>query len=284
MVEMQSEGKLWDGWAERVDRRGVCLRVRGDGPNLLLLHGFGVSSYTWRYVVNPLVQHFRVMAADQLGCGSSARPHDADYSLAGHLDRLEVRLQEEGVEEARVMGNSYGATIALALAARNSHMISRLVLAAPAVFVERLPPLIRLLRSPIFGLLAMKVPATMAARFALRRAYGSPSMVPAEAVRRYAREMGDTRARKALRKTALGMPSPDPKTSIELLGGVTQPTLIIWGQQDRILPAKHGEGLRQALPDARLLILQECGHAPQEEKPKEFLKASLQFLTGKNGN
>ena len=228
--------------------------------------------------MNPLADHFRVLAPDLLGSGCSARCLDADYSLQGHLSRLEALLEEKSVEEAGVVGNSYGGTLALLLAAQYPHRVSRLVLVAPAVFVKNFPLLIRFLRSPVLGHLALRLPASLAARLALRRAFANHSRIQSEAVKRYALEMGDAEAREALRRTALGLPRIDSRKIVETLAQVAQPSLIIWGRRDNILPYQQGERLSLELPHSTLCVLQNSGHAPQEEVPLEFLRVSLRFL------
>jgi pimeloyl-ACP methyl ester carboxylesterase len=257
---------------------GICYYVLGEGPPLLLVHGFGATSFTWRRVWKPLSERFRVLAPDLAGMGCSAQPEDADYSLEGHLRRLDALLQHEGWRDVGVIGNSYGGTLALFLAARHPERVSRLVLVAPAAFVGRYPLLIRILRSPILGPLLRWFPSQWAARIALERAYADSSRITPEAIAGYTRLFQDPAARRALRATAQAMPEPDPERARKVLAGIAQPTLVLWGEKDAILSPAQAEPLLEALPHARLVRISDAGHALQEERPHAFLDAVVPFL------
>jgi pimeloyl-ACP methyl ester carboxylesterase len=261
-----------------LSRDGICVQPRGEGATVLLIHGFGTSSFTWRHIMRPLAARLRVLAPDLLGVGCPARPRRADYSLEAHVERLEALLNEMAIEGARVVGHSFGGSMALLLAARHPHRVSRLALLAPAAFVERYPLLVRVLRSPVLGPLAMWVPARGAARLALRRAYADPSRITPEAVPGYARDLGDRRVRRALRATAIAFSRTKPERLREVLAGIHPPTLILWGREDRILPPSQGESLQLALPHARLILVAGAGHALHEERPDAVLDALLPFL------
>ena len=127
---------------------------QGRGPNLLLLHGLGASSFSWRHNLGPLARHFRVLAPDLPPHGRSPAPLDGDYTVAGQIRGILEFLDRRGIEQAALAGNSLGGGLALLLARDYPERFPALVLLAPAVALTRVPYIFYPLRLPRLGRLA----------------------------------------------------------------------------------------------------------------------------------
>ena len=222
------------------------------GPTLLLLHGLGASSFSWRHNLTPLARHFQVLSVDLPGHGRSPAPLSADYHQEALARGIMDFLQRRGIRKAAVAGNSLGGGLALMLARDYPERVEALILLAPAVALRRVPWLFYPLRLPGLGLMAA--------------ALLGPWIIPLA-------------LRLALRRICRQLQVP-PWSEIEaLLSKIYQPTAIVWGEEDRILPVAQAAWLKARLPQAELRLLPEIGHAPQEEAPATVNKIIIAFLT-----
>ncbi len=253
-----------------VDGLQIHLAEAGEGPPLLLLHGLGVTHETWAPTIAALAARWRVIAPDLPGHGRSSKP-DAPYTIdffAGVVRSLGRAL---GVEQAVVIGNSMGGRIALELAIAYPRFVRALVLAAPATDFAPIGRVLAALMDVVVrpGVLRVALPRAMAWGVYDPRAVPT---LPRPTVA-LAREDFLHHARAVRRSLAgvLAAESPD-------LARVTQPVQLVWGEQDRLVPALFGRGLRRRLPHARLAVLPRCGHFPMLERPAEFHRLTTDFL------
>jgi len=235
--------------------------VVGEGPPLLLLHGFDSSFLEFRRLVPHLALHNQLLIPDLYGFGFTPRPADGDYAPSGvlhHLQALLARLEEQNPGPVGLIGASMGGSVAMELARRQPSRIERLLLLAPAGLNGRPRPLPPLLDG--LGVRLLSLPAVR--RGLCRSAFADPegSIGPAEieiaslhletpgwadSLRRFARSGGFA---------GCGEPLP------------AQPLLALWGAQDRILrpPQKRAA---QALLGERLREAEGCGHLPHLDRP-----------------
>lgn len=253
-------------------------------PVVVLLHGFGGSLYSWRKVVPGLAgAGFQVVAVDLAGFGYSERPDDrALYTPEGQASLLAEVLERLGIEAAHVLGHSFGGGVALRLAlaareGRNGFEVLSLVLVD-----STLPTYSRAPRAdwPLFRPLSYVLLRTVGlrrffVRKALEEAFHDDARVTPELVDAY-------RDRLLLRGPAgayASLTGPLPRERLEVdLEAVRRPTLVVWGAEDALIPARAGRRAAQRLPDARFVSLSGCGHIPMEECPEAFLEAVLGFL------
>lgn len=268
----------------RVETRTGSLHVRhgGNGPDLVLLHGLGDSGVGWRKVAEPLRQAgFRVTIPDALGTGLSDKPVPGDYRLSAHVERLAAVLDALGIERATLIGNSLGGSEALLFAERWPERVERLVLVDPAAYPEGGTTSDWLWTTPLLaeGVLATLPPA-MIARAALQLNFGDPSRITPEDLRVYTEEAAREGAIAALiaQQRQLYPTAEELERWIAGYASVRAPTLILWGGEDRVLPAGHGRRLADALPDADLVVVEGVGHVLQLEDPERFLAETLRFL------
>jgi len=260
------------------------LRIRyvraGAGPPVVLVHGFGSSIYTWKDVLPELARQHDVVALDLPGFGGSGIPAtvSADLmpsSVLGLMDRL-------GLRHASFVGNSLGGATAVWIASSDPARVDRLALIDSAGFHlgpgDR-PPLVRLLALPGASLAAHLPLVRLATRQTLLTAFFDPRHVTEERLDEYTAP--NLRPGAAAYLMALArQPDPAQGRFAEWLARIQVPTLVLWGREDRWLPVADADRFGAALPDARVVVLERCGHVPQEELPGRVSRLLLDFLGG----
>jgi pimeloyl-ACP methyl ester carboxylesterase len=258
----------------------VFVHRSGHGAPLVLVHGWMMSHFYFRDVVDALAAEREVIAVDLPGHGESDRPSTSvfAYTLPAYATLLGEVMEGLGLPAVDVLGASMGGGVALTLAAQSPERVKRLVLSAPAIYPPAYLPLdARVLLSPI-GAFVWKNLVT-------RREYGrscryynvrDPLLLDEHFVDYYwarLQRAGGLDAAYACMRAMADCPA-EPST----LERVQAPALLVWGDEDRLVPLAQGKRLARALPDARLEVIPACGHLPFVERPKEFLRAVRPFL------
>jgi pimeloyl-ACP methyl ester carboxylesterase len=231
-------------------------------PPLLYLHGTTPSG-SWLPVHARLAERFTVYAPDLPGFGGTEAPEwvEGMDDLVLHLCEL---LDALGLIRPHVAGFSLGGWLAAELAVFYPERVGGLVLAAaPGLHVAEAPVL------DLFALGREQLARALFYNPADASLLFSSSPTVEERVRQY-RELT------MLARLAWN-PSFDPKLK-RRLRRVASPTLLLWGAEDRLVPPAHGEAYREALPDARLMLLPDCGHMAPLECPDAFAAAIIAFL------
>ena len=264
------------------DLTGLRVRFvrRGHGPAVVLVHGLASSMYTWADVIPALAKEHDVVAVDLPGFGGSDIPDDLSPSV--YPDTVLALMDRLGISRATLIGNSLGGAVAVVLAARHPERVRRLVLIDSAGFnldPSRRPLILRLLG---FGPVAAALDALPVRRrvvtAALRQVFYDRAHVTPEKVEEYLAPLarpGATEAIRSLlaRQAAFGLPA--------LVREVRVPTMIVWGRNDRWIPAADADRFASAIPAARKVVLEECGHVPQEERPAELVHLLEEFDPGR---
>ena len=262
----------------------------GDGDQqIMLLHGFGANSYTWRSWIGPLAKGGRVWSVELKGHGSAPAPPDDMYTLRDHADLVYHLILQNDIRQLTLVGHSMGGGVALLVALRfleagQPQRLERLVLVSSAAYPQRLPPFIALSalgRLSEWGL--RLVPKRLLVRLVLRFVVHDRRNVTDGQVTAYAEPLYSEAHRTALIKTAMGLVPPDFTELTRRFSEIDLPTLLLWGRHDRVVPLDVGERLFAALPRAELVVM-ECGHVPPEELPKESLEIVLRFLRDGEGD
>ncbi len=254
----------------------------GEGHRqIMMLHGFGANSYTWRSWIGGLAKEHRVWSVELKGHGSAPAPPDDLYSIHDHADLVRRLIVQQDLRQLTLVGHSMGGGVALLVVLRllEEERLERLVLVSSAAYPQRLPPFISLsAHGPVseFGLRLF--PKRLLIRLVLRSiVYDRQSVTDAQ-VAAYAEPFYKAAHRAALIKTATRMIPPDFGEITRRFPEIELPTLLLWGRQDRVVPLAVAEKLLAALPKAQLEVIEECGHVPPEEMPKESLKIVQKFL------
>jgi len=254
----------------------------GSGNPILCVHGLGANIFTWRHFITPFSQTNRLILVDLRGFGASPKPSDTHYSIEEHADDIYKIILRSDLKRLTLIGNSLGGGIALLAAMRlceqNPARLSKLVLIDAGAYKEYVPGYLKLMRTPVGGLIIHLAPSRLAARFVLRASYYDNNRITEEQVKAYADPIASKEGRHALLQTARQCIPANSDEIIAKLKSITIPTMLLWGREDAVIPLKAGELLDQALPDSRLVVLEHCGHIPQEEKPDETIASISKFM------
>lgn len=249
----------------------------------LLIHGYGASSYMWRHWAGPLAARGRVLLIDLKGFGSAPKPDDDRYAPADLARAVTDLVHELDLRRITLVGQSLGGGVALlaALTLRDEGKgrLDRLVLLASAAYRQRLPPLVPLSRRPrLSAALLRLIGPRRVMRRVLRSIVYDPDSVTDDEVAEYARPMQSPEGVRAAFAVGRQILPPDIDALTRRYRELDVPTLLLWGDHDRVVPLWVGERLEWELPNARLVVLEECGHVAPEERPAESLAVVARFL------
>jgi pimeloyl-ACP methyl ester carboxylesterase len=284
-----SAGDAIDGPYARLGPPEAPVRLyveeQGKGAPVLLIHGFGASTYTWRHVAPELAKTHRVIAVDLKGFGQSDKPFDSRYSVFDQAELLAQLIVDKDLRNLTLVGHSFGGGIALLLALeaneRLEGRITKLVLLDSIAYPQNIPVFFRLLDVPLVSHLGVSmIPPSVQTRVALRIAYFDDSKIDQDEVDAYAAPLRTAAGKHAIIYSARQI-VPDGLAEIsERYKTIELPTLILWCDHDRIVPLEVGLKLRRTLPNSTLRLVEDCGHMPQEEQPESTLKLLQGFLGG----
>lgn len=256
----------------------VYVEQAGEGEPLLLLHGFGASSYSWRRVIPELAGSYRILAPDLNGFGFTERPQAlASYTRDGQIDLILRLLDAFSIERAHVAGHSYGGSIALNLAFRHPERVASLILidsAAPDYPQQRRNALAGIGPWPDLFVRGLALRRAFIAR-ALRASVHDEAVVTPELVEAYRRRLQVEGAARAYRGLTAPIQKPGPEVD---LAAIDLPTLVLWGAEDRLIPVGKGRQATERMPNSRFIALSGTGHIPMEERPGEVARHMLDFL------
>ena len=268
--------------ADMVEVAGVRLHVRDSGPKdapaVVLIHGFGASLHTWEPWAHELARNHRVIRFDLPGSGLSEPDPSGDYTDARSLQLLTALLDQRGIARATLIGHSIGGRIAWTFAARHPERLDKLVLVAPDGFASPGFEYGAAAEVPVSMQLMRVVMPKPLLRMSLEPAYANPSVLTDALVTRYHDLMLAPGSRNALLARMEQTRLIDPRP---LLRGIQAPTLLLWGEQDAMIPYANSSDYLACLPRARLVSFAGVGHLPHEEAPERSLAALLEFLDGK---
>jgi pimeloyl-ACP methyl ester carboxylesterase len=256
---------------------------RGEGPPVLLIHGFGTNSFTWRHVAPDLARDHKVIAVDLKGFGRSDKPFDERYAASDQAELLAQLILERDLHDLTIVGHSFGGGIALLLAleadTRLHGRISKLVLLDTIAYPQAIPVFFKLLDTPVVSQLGVRMaPPSTQVQLALRIAYFDNSKIAADEIKAYADPMKTAAGKHALIYSARQIMPDDADQITARYSTIALPTLILWCDHDRIVPVEIGLKLRREMPNATMRIIDECGHMPQEEQPEATMLQIRQFL------
>ncbi|MGH6735834.1 MAG: alpha/beta fold hydrolase [Methyloceanibacter sp.] len=256
---------------------------QGTGAPVLLIHGFGASTYTWRRIAPELATGHRVIAVDLKGFGQSDKPFDTRYSVFDQAELLTQFIEDHDLRDLTIVGHSFGGGVALVLALddRLKDRITRLVLIDSIAYPQNIPVFFRMLDMPLFSHLGVRmVPPAVQTRIALQIAYFDNSKIGDEEVEVYAAPLRTAAGKHAIIHSARQIVPEDLEEISRRYRSIAVPTLIMWCDHDRIVPLDVGIKLRRTLPKSTLKIVEGCGHMPQEEQPEATLGLLQGFLGG----
>lgn len=253
------------------------------GAPVLLVHGFGTSSFVWREVAPQLaINNCTAFAVDLFGYGESDRPFDADFGIVAQAEYLDRALTALRLRSATVVGLDLGGAVCLALAGLRPDRVERLILVNPIALDE----------VPAGDIKSMQ---KNTARFVLRVSRGVLGAAPllGELLRGsvadqqhmpdplVARYLAPYVGKEGVDHLLALARSVDGEDLEEIdLGTLPQPTLIVWGEQDKWVNPRFPDKLAETIPGSRLARMPNVGRLVPEESPEALGGLILDFLSG----
>jgi pimeloyl-ACP methyl ester carboxylesterase len=263
----------------------VGCRTGGSGPVIVLVHGMAGSSATWRYVLPMLAEHFTVVAPDLVGHGESEKPR-GDYSLGAFASGIRDLLLALGHERATLVGQSLGGGVAMQFAYQFPERTVRLVLVSSGGLGDEVNLLLRLLALP-GAELVLQLGCNDWVHDAGRQVAGWLARIGLHTGRHLEEvwegygSLADAQTRAAFLHTlrsVVDVGGQRVSANDRLYLAAEMPTLIMWGDRDRILPVGQGHATHAAMPGSRLEIFEGAGHCPHCEDPERFADVLVDFM------
>jgi pimeloyl-ACP methyl ester carboxylesterase len=269
-----------------VTARGIRMRVvmagAGNGPALVLVHGFLVTHLEFDDVIDALAQRFHVIAPDLPGCGESEKPSPARYAygIETFSEAVADLIAAFGVGRAHLVGHGMGAAIAITLAAEHPELVQRLVLEGALCYPSPMSFKMKLPLLPVLGGIVFKqlYGRGMFRSYFRDEVFRADAAVPLSRIDQHYDLFNAPSARESAH--AILRAVRDARPVVARLTRITAPTLVVWGHDDRTFPATGALRLAREIPGAKLEIM-DAGHSPHEERPEEFVALVTQFLEGK---
>jgi len=264
-----------------VDGMQVHLRDEGprDDPNpIVLLHGTSSSLHTWDGWAHVLRAKHRVIRVDLPGFGLTGPTQDGNYQMPFYSHFVASFMDTLQVQRAVLVGNSLGGYVAWKTAVDYPDRVSKLILidaAGYATTAASVPIGFQLAQIPMLsGLMANILPRRVI-ESSLRNVYGDPSKITTELIDRYY----ELTLRAGNRKSLTARFSQNKAGEFEAqIARIQQPTLVIWGGLDRLIPPENAEKFHRDIANSQVVVFDKLGHVGHEEEPEATVAAAQAFL------
>jgi len=256
-----------------------------DAPVILLLHGIAGSGQTWESVMASLGARHRVIAPDLLGHGESAKPR-GDYSLGSYASAVRDLMTALGHDSATVVGHSLGGGVAMQFAYQFPERLERLVLVSSGGLGREVAFMLRAAALPGADWV---LPVMVSQRMdglgrKLADGLGRLGLLATDDLEELARgfaSLKDVQARQAFLHTVrsvidVGGQRVDASDRLYLAEEV--PSLLVWGEKDRVIPVRHGLLAHQNMPGSRIEVFPGAGHFPHIADPERFVARLTSFI------
>lgn len=246
------------------------------GNNIILLHGFCSSSYTWKQTIPALAGFMHVYAPDVMGFGFSDKPLDGTYNYDKFADIVLQFMDKKGIKKATIAGSSMGGGVTVTFAAKYPERVDRVILVDSAGYPHKGSGPLKLLGTPVFGtfLLSLNNPTVMGVVLK-QTSFHDDAQVTTERMNAYFQPFRVHGAANAAGKTVNAIAGASLRDKIKK---IDRPTLIVWGKEDALIPFDNARRFQSDIKDSELATIPQCGHLPQEERPEAFNRAVTQFL------
>lgn len=291
----------WPGHRREVN--GLAIFVRSTPPKsddaepALCVHGLGGSTLNWTDFAGLLRNRLAVEALDLPGFGASDPPVGDDYRLGSHARAVIAYIEASGRGPVHLIGNSMGGAVSILVASHRPDLVRTLTLISPAVpdvklgrvHVLKADPRMALLVFPILGSAALKrmrvLPDEVRARATIKLCFFDESRYPERRMKEAIAEFGrrrelpwtDVATLRSLRDL-VRLQSVGGRAGWAMMRRIKAPTLVLWGDHDRLIAPDLAPLVADAIPDARLLVLPDIGHVAMMEDPQTSARALLGLL------
>ncbi len=269
----------------KVGRINTRYWAEGHGSPIILIHGLGGFVESWLLGFHALAAHHRVYAVDFPGHGRSDKPLDGPYRIVDLVCFVRDFMKVLGIERAHLAGHSLGGAVTARFVLMFPQMADRLVLVSSAGLGKELIIALRLATIPLVGEI-LTTPSRAGIAQAAKALVDVPTGMTDQAIDIWyemASQPGAQRAYLGTLRANVNLWGQRPSQVgpiVAGLGSITHPALVIWGRQDAVVPVAHAQVAASGLPNARIEILDQCGHIPMLEQPDALNRLMVEFLGG----
>ncbi len=258
-----------------LDSMQVHYRIEGQGFPLVLLHGTAASLHTWDEWTKSLEDTFQIVRMDLPAFGLTGPNKTNQYSIPIYLDFVEDFLDELGVQEFYLAGNSLGGNIAWNFASRHPERVKKLILIdAAGIPRKKIVSAIKIAQNPVGGWLLQNTLPKIFIKKNMKEVYFDDTKVTDELVDRYfhmALREGNRSAFVSRARTNMVLTEPD-------FSHIQCPTLILWGEYDEWIPVGDAYLFNKQIANSQVIIYDKAGHVPMEEIPEITAQDTRKFL------
>jgi pimeloyl-ACP methyl ester carboxylesterase len=265
----------------RIGQMDIHYKDQGDKKDsipIVLIHGTGSSLHTYDHWTKELILNHRVIRMDLPGYGLTGPFPNRDYSYNKYVAFLKVFLEKIGVKSCILAGNSLGGNIAWRFTIENSEMVNNLILIDAAGYPMKsksIPLAFKIAQIPIIQNIFTVISPRFVAKASVENVYKDKTKIDEELVDRYF----ELTLREGNRQAFVDRFKVKSDTiSHKKIKLINQRTLILWGEEDKLIPTQMAYLFHKDLPNDTLVILKNVGHVPMEESPSESLRPVIKFL------
>lgn len=264
----------------QVDGLRLAYRELGDGPPVLLLHGWPTSSFLWREVMRPIARANRVVALDLPGFGASDKPVGIRYSFDFFGQALDLFLAHLGIDQLGLAVHDLGGPVGLRWALDRPGRLTKLALLNTLVYPEFSEAVKEFVRACTTSELREKITSPSGLESIMRDGLADPTKLGSEVLAAVQAPFRTSDARRALADAGIGLSRRGFAEIARRLPSLRIPVRVVYGAQDRLLPdvVDTMARVKVDLPQAEVTVLPDCGHFLQEEAPAEVGELLARFF------
>ena len=236
---------------------------------IILLHGLGASAERWLPIIPYMSNDYRVIMPDIIGFGYSDKPV-TNYTPKFFMEFLSGFMKNTGIEKPVIVGSSLGGRILIEYAIHYPQNIEKMILVSPAINEESSPALQSYMQAALH-------PTFEDVKNAFLTMNGRVDEIEDEFISEFVNRMNLPNAKMAFLASLMGLKKQTLKP--EMLADLTIPTMLIWGEDDQVIPISNVVKFGNSIKNMQYQIMKKCGHAPYAEKPELFSKIMLDFLS-----
>jgi len=254
----------------------IHYRDQGKGYPIVLIHGTGASLHTWDEWTEELIKNYRVIRLDLPAYGLTGQDPEKRYSSLDYVNLLDAFLDQLGVKEFHLGGNSLGGLVSWLYASYHDQKVNKLLLLNPSGFpFDSTPMVIKLAKIPILNLFIRYITPKSFVKKNLKEVYYNDDLITNKTIDRYY----DLTLFEGNRDAFIDRSLIEREDYTDRLSLIQSPALVLWGENDEWIPVEDSEKFKAHLNNIKVVIMPKTGHIPMEERPKESVATALDFLS-----
>ena len=254
----------------------IHYRDEGNGDVILLIHGTGSSLHTWDKWVQRLIKSYRVIRLDLPAYGLTGKDPKKRYSSKNYVDLVNDFMTQLEINKFHMAGNSLGGLVSWLYASYHPDKVNKLILIDPSGFPsKKIPMVINMAKTPVVKTLIRYITPKSFIKKNLEEVYFNNDLITTKILNRYY----ELTLAEGNRTAFIDRAKIEQEDYSERLDLIINPTLILWGANDIWIPVKNAQRFKEKIENSKVVIMNETGHIPMEEKPNESLIITLDFLS-----